>query len=295
MTTLADLRTYCADQWGDRSSTKALRVFDRIVNAAHREIAQSNRWSYFRKEGFVKLQKAYKTGTVEMSNGSTTVVLTGGTWPTDAANGVLLVSGNTDVAFEVSSRASGTNLALSTAWIDSSGSGLTYNLYYQAYTPPTDFRTMCEGDLEDQAWIRYLTPSDFKRYSLASRNTSGQPIYYTIWGAKFRVYPYPTEDEYWQFDYSRWPTALSGPSDTMDWDEGMLDLMFAGIDMLISRKWKDYHVAPGVARAVYEEKLKDCRAIDASRDLEREYWRSQPGRRRQVAPTPLSVSRGSIN
>lgn len=293
MTTLADLRTYCADQWGDKSSTKAVRVYDRLINAAHREIAQASRWSYFRKEAYVQLKAPYSTGTVEMSNGATSATLTGGTWPTDAANAVLIVSGDTDVAFEVSSRDSTTVLTLGATWIQSSASGLTYSLHYQAYAPPSDFRTMCEGDLEEQSWIRYLTPGDFKRYSLSTRNTSGKPLYYTIWGSKLRVYPYPSSTEYWQFDYWRWPSSLSSASDTMDWDENMIDLMFAAIDMLISRKWGDYHVSPSVARMAYEEKLKDCRAIDSSRDLEREYWRL--GASKQViAPTPLMVSRGTF-
>jgi hypothetical protein len=96
-------------------------------------------WSYLQPTlAQLELHGAYETGTVSVTTG--TVTLSGGTWPTWAAQGDLWVN---DGYYPVSTRTNGTTLVLH----DTSVTGLsgeTYSLKHREYDLPDDFGGMVE-------------------------------------------------------------------------------------------------------------------------------------------------------
>lgn len=111
-------------------------------------------WSFLQPTlAQLELHGAYATGTVSVTTG--TVTLSGGTWPTWAAQGDLWVDGG---YYPVATRVSGSFLAL----VDSSLTGLsgeTYSLKHREYDLPDDFGGMVEpfSYRVDQSQWRPLT------------------------------------------------------------------------------------------------------------------------------------------
>lgn len=97
-------------------------------------------WSFLQPTlAQLELHGAYETGTVSVTTG--TVTLSGGTWPSWAAQGDLWVDGG---YYPVSSRTNGTTLVL----VDSTLTGLsgeTYSLKHRDYDLPDDFGGMVEN------------------------------------------------------------------------------------------------------------------------------------------------------
>jgi hypothetical protein len=97
-------------------------------------------WSFLQPTlAQLELHGAYETGTVSVTTG--TVTLSGGTWPTWAAQGDLWVN---DGYYPVNTRTNGTTIVLH----DTSVTGLsgeTYSLKHREYDLPDDFGGMVES------------------------------------------------------------------------------------------------------------------------------------------------------
>lgn len=131
----------------------------RIINSGLRQFYSPSpadsgiphQWSFLRPVGSVTLVAAYSTGTVTIVAG--VVTLSGGTWPSDAADRRLLVAG---IDYEVSTRDSDTQLTLSDTTA-AAAAGTTYNLHQDDYPLPDDFSIFIgEGTFTpaDNAWVR---------------------------------------------------------------------------------------------------------------------------------------------
>jgi len=297
MTTLANLRTYMQDHgFGDKSDTKALRIYDRAINQAHRDIAQAHRWSFFIKKGHVNLKASATTGTVSITIDTATLTRSVA-WTSADVGSYVVLDANTEIEYEITAigGVGDVDATLNANWIDMTVVVGTYTQYFAKYSLPADFRCMKDGDIEDKAWLRYLDPTDFIQYKLVNRNSSGQPLFFTMFGSKKAdVYPYPTSAQVWQFLYYRWPAVLDDAADNMDWDEDMLDLMFSAIDKIAARRQKKYPISAADAMGLWFEKLKECRSVDSSRKEETAYWRlGRESDRRQGSITPANVNRGT--
>lgn len=97
----------------------------------------AHEWSFLNRSTTLSLSAPYSTGTIAVTNGSTTVTLTTGTWPSGAADAVLFVAGNP--SYDVATRSSGSVILLDTAWTGTTASGLSYVLGYWDYEMPDDF------------------------------------------------------------------------------------------------------------------------------------------------------------
>lgn len=88
---------------------------------------------------FFTTSAAYSTGTVAVTNGSTTVTLTGGTWPSDVASGsyhfALSVS---DPWYVVNTRSSDTVIVLVDNYEGTTDSSTTYAVYKSHYSLASD-------------------------------------------------------------------------------------------------------------------------------------------------------------
>ncbi len=169
----------------------------------------------------LELHGAFADGTVSITTG--TVTLTGGTWPTWAAQGDLWVNGG---YYPVSTRTNGTTLVLH----DTSVTGLSgesYSLKHREYDLPDDFGGMVENFTyrQDQTRARQLvrlneamirsletypeltgTPESFAVTSVAPVTTSGHQE------SKSRAVFYPIPDGTYTlwYRYSVVPPMLDG-------------------------------------------------------------------------------------
>jgi hypothetical protein len=292
MTTYATLKTYAQDNYHDSTDTKALREIARFVNDAFRRICRSHDWSFYLKTGRVNTAVKYSTGTVAINTGDSQLILSGGTWPTDAAGAHIVIDTDTDIEFEVKTRVNGSAVIFKDGqvWLGSNISGETYKLYYYVYNLPSDFRKMFDHESEDFA-MWYMSPTDFEYYHLTNDDDSGTPVFYTISGAKeFRVWPYPDSAKAVDFLYYRWPAVLSSDGDSMDWVEDWLDLAFRAIDLEIGIRTGK---AVADRMAIFQEAVTEYKAMDNTRQYQRRTARLEVGGQPTISST--QIRRGTIS
>lgn len=131
------------------------------VDEAYRWVVYRRPWRYLLKHYEVAMTGPYSTGTIAYTESSRQVVLTGGTWPTWAANGHLRVAGQ---FYDVYSRDSNTQLTLApntTPGIDLAA--LTgYELYQSVYTLPGDYRKLFLPENTQSLWqSSYVEPNNW--------------------------------------------------------------------------------------------------------------------------------------
>lgn len=146
---LQTLRTFAVEQFyggtGDYSaltSDEQSRV-DRCINSGLRQFlyppavgGKVHAWSFLRKNATITLLAPYATGTIGVTSG--VVTLTGGTWPSWAADGELEING-TD--YEIASRDSSTQITLVNTSLTLS-SGRSYSIHQDDYDLPEDFAAL---------------------------------------------------------------------------------------------------------------------------------------------------------
>jgi len=294
MTTFANLKTYAQDRYHDATDTKAVREIERFVNDAFRRIAREHDWSFYLKNGRVNTKVKYDTGTVAINTGDSALILSGGTWPTDAATGYasITIDSDTSIEFNVKTRTNGTQVIFEDGqvWIGSNVSGVDYDLYYYIYDLPTAFRKMYDHESQD-FFSTYLAPTEFELYHLTNEATGSDPIFYTITQNKrIKLWPYPTRVYAMDFLYYRWPTVLTSDSDTMDWVEDWIDLAHRAIDLEIAIREKK-----GIQESVtmYSETLAKTKAMDTGRQFSRRTLGIAAGHPGATIPDVI-LRRGSI-
>lgn len=136
--TFSDTIEHILSILGSNSSTDATRDARRAILNAYDEFASVRRWTYYIGRGRINTVAPYSTGTITYTNSTRTLTLAGGTWPTWAAYGVVVID---SVPYEVASRTSDSILVLS---VNSNpganvAAGTSYTIYRDKYPMPTDF------------------------------------------------------------------------------------------------------------------------------------------------------------
>lgn len=167
-------------------------------------------WSFLQPRLSVLFNAPYDTGTVAIASGI--VTLTGGTWPSWAADGYLVVDG---VGYTVASRTSNSVIVLDDTTVTVS-SGAEYTLQQWQYTLPDDFGGFVEPTLSyrpnsNKFWdIARVDVSEIMRlrqneiavdlpvYAVCPVNSTSASE-----GQRFEMllYPTPSEDTYIEGEY----------------------------------------------------------------------------------------------
>lgn len=167
--------------WNGSASADAvtLRHAKRAIDEAYYQICNARLWHYYMTVGRINTVASYDTGTVAYTHSTRTVTLTGGTFPSWAAQGVIQIDG---IEYQVTERTSGSAIILS---VNSNpganvSSGTAYTIYRDTYTLPVDFTSM--GTLFDVANGSILTKLEVNEWNLMRRNqlTADLPRYYCI-------------------------------------------------------------------------------------------------------------------
>lgn len=229
------IRRMCRDRVGARSD----EVIRQIADEAMMLTAKYTQSSWYLREGEISFQGNYNTGTVSINDGSTTLTLSGGTFPSWAASGEVALNGR---YYKVTSRDSDTQLTLTTAYQGSANlSGATYDLVQHAYSLPDDlyqFHQLYPGDNwswgpEPIGWQEYLDLKNDHTYTLS------QPYAWAIGHGKLHVWPPPASDEVASYSYLAKPTPLSASGDTADIDPNMLDVFHRACDHQVALRFQD--------------------------------------------------------
>jgi hypothetical protein len=149
LTTYKDMKLHVIDFLGGNPGGDASRDARRAVQNGYRDLGAASNWSYFYERGRVNTVAPYYTGTIAYTNATLTVTLTGGTWPTWAAQGVLVIGAVTtgppvqqtgNILYQVASNPTSTTLVLThqtNPGIDIPA-GTTFTLFQDTYPLPTD-------------------------------------------------------------------------------------------------------------------------------------------------------------
>ena len=143
--TLRDVIEYLIDQLDVPLTGRNQRLARAAVLTAYRDLPNRYRWSAFQRRRLLITTDDYSTGTVTYDHTGGTyereLTLAGGTWPTDAAEGRVIIS---SVAYVIATRESDTVVTMeqnSNPGADVAA-GTSYQWYRSTYALPVDFRKM---------------------------------------------------------------------------------------------------------------------------------------------------------
>lgn len=232
--TAGELISYIKRQAHNHTGTMTDAIAYDILNDAMNMVSKAHEWSFLHRAGIVSLVGAYSTGTVEVTNGSATVTLTGGTFPSWVASGEIRIN---NVPYAISTRDSNTQVTLDHTYGDDSASGLAYVVYQDTYSLPTD--TIGVRDFYwGNGWEWGSTPVPFDHiveqksmYPLSSSRS----YYHAIADGKVVLYPYPSDNRDIVISYQKRMGKFSSASDVVDFDVIHLDLLHCAIDHHICR------------------------------------------------------------
>lgn len=161
----------------------------RYINSALHDmhVGFGEKFPWCERHGVLTLRAPYTTGTVAVTQGSTTLTGTGTAWATtdgwSVANvraGGRVVVGGGDEVYEISSVTSDTVAVLATAWVAATSTSSTYVYFEDEYALASDFlRPIDFQSFDDAAEIKLIGRTEFRRLFPRS-NVTGTPTVATI-------------------------------------------------------------------------------------------------------------------
>lgn len=191
-----------------------------FINTAYSRAISFYRWNCLRKEGGFFIEAPYQTGTVTVTEGSTSVVGSGTTWTTDMEGMQFLTAGIAPY-FTVVDVASATSLTLDRPYSKEDGVGLTYSIQQIYLEAPSDFVEFeSVRDLVNNWSIRFDVPQAVLDTWDAQRTFSGDPWLLSPAAPsssglrRYEIWPRPGASASLPFRYYSKPPLLSANSDT---------------------------------------------------------------------------------
>ncbi len=237
----SDLLGYARVQARNATGTQADTVLQQAVNDAVQWVASAKFWEYYKTYGDITINGSYATGTLTLTNASTTVTLATGTWPAWAASGKLVIAGK---VYRVATRSSNAVVLLATAWQAASSAGTAYTLCRDEYTLAADLMKFGEvfpgsgwGDLPKESSFDYI----LRQQSLFPIGEA-YPHWFAIHGSggttKVIFYPYPNADELLPYWYYRRPATLVSGPDAVDCPATFLELLQRAVDYQLAMRFE---------------------------------------------------------
>lgn len=209
--TYADLVRYGLEYLGsyDRATPEALRFVKLSIESSLREILAEHDWSYLQCDASIVTKAPYYTGTITYDSSNKQMTLTGGTWPTWAADGVVLIG---DRWYDVQSRTSNTVIVMKDGPPESIATDTAYGIYQDTYDLPADFSVLQDIVAADR-WRSIVRKSPRELFEERQIwRSAGQPNYFSIYGSpntpgrmSLRFSPVPDAEEEYPYLYKRAP------------------------------------------------------------------------------------------
>ncbi len=209
--TYADLVRFGLEYLGayDRATAEALRFTKLAIESVLRETLAEHDWAFLQNDATIVTKAPYYTGTITYVASTRTMTLSGGTWPTWAANGVVLIG---DRWYDVESRTSNSVIVMKDGPPADISAPSAFGIYQDIYDLPSDFSVLQNIVRLDtwqplemkspqalfelrQTWRSAATPDSFAIYG--SPNTPGRMA--------IRFAPVPDAEEEFPYLYKRSP------------------------------------------------------------------------------------------
>ena len=263
-TALSSLVTYCSKNgWLDATTAGVLqcKIF---IDTTIQLLGLARRWSFFEKEAWLNLTAPYSTGTVDLTEASTTVA-TGDTtavFATTTAGQEFYTTEDGGRIYRIATRTDEDTLVLSSAYLGDTATGKTYEIRYVRYSAPTDWGQPGAFFFEDGRELSYsaMTVEEFLQKRLMHRATSACPqaiLRAQLAGTDyFFVHPPPSAAKQVTYNYWKRPDSLSGTSyadaNTTDWPDRYLGLLHAVLKERMATDNSDAGLAVFYSRKVQE-------------------------------------------
>ncbi len=192
------------------------------INREQRAVARSRRWRFYQTLYSFDLTPAYTTGTIDVTEGATTVTGTDTVWTSAMEGRKIKVSGGSAV-FTVDSVTSATELELDREYSGDTDTGLGYIIWQETYNLPSDIMFLkairnaaTSTTLEEESPTHYI-----KEWALLSAASATSPCSYTAWGQsngvwQFKIRTAPEDAEQLDVYYYRKPTDVTAPASELD-------------------------------------------------------------------------------
>lgn len=161
------------------------------------DICRRHDFSFLIDYGQINTTPSYSTGTVEITQDSTTVTGTGTVWTSDMVGRLIKFSGS-DEYYEISAVGGNTSLTLSSAYIGTTDTDATYEIYRVYYPLASDFKKMkWVKQIITPARLKPLPELTFAEYVPDEFDYSGELVGYILSGVDSSGYtlirPYPIQ------------------------------------------------------------------------------------------------------
>lgn len=214
--TASDMQAMLLRMVGGEAEPDMVSDIRKAIRSALRLVSAEYTWPYYCDYLHLNTQATVTTGTITYTASTRTVVLSGSTWPTWAAQGSIIINTFHARVDTVSNSTTLTVMSDDAPVADYTGS---YSMYQYQYTLPLQSNIYKCGKAQvDQAnWIEYVNPSifetDIRKQYLAS---GGRPRWFTI-QRDFRnvgqqilsLWPYPTTQLRMRMGYVRHPADIA--------------------------------------------------------------------------------------
>jgi hypothetical protein len=259
----------------------------RVVNRKLKDLARKHNWRFYNTKGTITVLASYSTGTVNMTQDSTTVTGVGTSFTSAMVGRKFQVDASTGL-YTITAVNSPTQLTLDAAWPYDDESGATYTIFQDVYALPSNLRHLYEvvdavteqpliavSQAEAQRyWSRYAYPS----LDATTPPSPSWPWKYSAWvGANgvpsIRVNAISTKNRVLDVYYYRWPTEVSNITSAPDISEEMEEALHQSVFLhYVSRiptSTQDQVIAKSekmsIARAAFATALTEARTQDAMR------------------------------
>ena len=266
--TLQDYLDYAFQRNADSAALEDLAENFKSVQNALLNISADPNWPHFREEYRITTVQPYSTGTVDLTDGSTTLVGNATLWQTEGVDDtwVLKVDGD-DTEYPVASVGSETGIVLKYPFVDkglASLSAVGYKLIKRFYVLPNNFRELIsfKRATASVSRVKGISADAMQERAQLSDN-GGMPEYYSILSVPskttkaIRLLPYPEGDFAFQYSltYQRWPTALvlASPTDIVDWPPEFRGVLEKAIEVEVARKNRDPLAEDAAIKALNRE------------------------------------------
>lgn len=161
LVTALDLQERLIRMMGGQADDESVNDIRTSIRQALRIVSAEHNWPYYHDYLHITTNETYTTGTIAYTASTRAVVLTSGTWPVWAEQGVLIIDSK---HVRVQTRTNGTNLVVRADDAPVDDYTGTYTLYQYQFTLDTDYNIYKVGKVQvDQSnWIEYVPPSIFE-------------------------------------------------------------------------------------------------------------------------------------
>lgn len=185
------------------------------IRSAMRLVSAEYTWPYYQDYLHLNTQESYTTGTITYTASTRTVTLAGGTWPSWAAYGSLIID---DLHARVDAVASSTSLTVisNDAPVDDYTGEFTLYQYQFPIDSTSNIYRFGKAQVDQANWLDYVNPTMFetdvrKQYLVSG----GRPRFFTVsrdfrnTGRQlFSLWPYPDTEMRIRMGYVRHPADI---------------------------------------------------------------------------------------